>query len=44
MNFGDPLIDIDAIELELIPKEHLDEKIVKQYNLLPFFNVVNVYL
>lgn len=35
--FGDPLIDIDAIELELIPKEHLDEKIVKQYNLLPFF-------
>ena len=35
--FGDPLIDIDAIEPELIPKEHIDEKIVKQYNLLPFF-------
>lgn len=35
--FGDPLIDIDAIELELIPKEHIDEKIVRQYNLLPFF-------
>ncbi|HQV21522.1 MAG: type IV-A pilus assembly ATPase PilB [Moraxellaceae bacterium] len=35
--FGDPLIDVDAIDPEFIPKEHLDEKIVKQYNLLPFF-------
>jgi len=35
--FGDPLIDVEAIDLEFIPKEHLDEKIVKQYNLLPFF-------
>lgn len=35
--FGDPLIDIDAIDPEFIPKEHIDEKIVKQYNLLPFF-------
>ena len=35
--FGDPLIDVESIDPEFIPKEHLDEKIVKQYNLLPFF-------
>ena len=35
--FGDPLIDIDAVDIEQLPKEHIDEKIVRQYNLLPFF-------
>ncbi|HNH42624.1 MAG TPA: ATPase, T2SS/T4P/T4SS family, partial [Agitococcus sp.] len=35
--FGDPLIDIEAVDIEQLPKEHIDEKIVRQYNLLPFF-------
>ena len=39
--FGDPLIDIDAVDVEQLPKEHIDEKIVRQYNLLPFLNAAN---
>ncbi|PTQ90643.1 type IV-A pilus assembly ATPase PilB [Agitococcus lubricus] len=35
--FGDPLLDLENIELETIPKEHIDEKIVRQYNALPIF-------
>lgn len=35
--FGDPLLDIDAIELDLLPKDNIDEKIVRQYNILPIF-------
>jgi len=35
--FGDPLIDLDAIDPELIPKDTLDEKIIKKYNALPIF-------
>ena len=35
--FGDPLFDLDALDFDLIPKEHIDEKIVKQYNALPIF-------
>ncbi len=35
--FGDPLLDLDCLDLDLIPKENFDEKIVKQYNVLPIF-------
>ena len=35
--FGDPLIDLDFIEHDLIPKETLDEKVVKKFNALPIF-------
>ncbi len=33
--FGDPLFDLDALNLENIPKDLVDEKIVRKFNALP---------
>lgn len=35
--FGDPLFDLNAINTEVIPKELVDEKIVRKFNALPIF-------
>ena len=35
--FGDPLIDLDAINVNYIPKEAVDEKIIREFNILPIF-------
>ena len=35
--FGDPLIDLDAINANYIPKEAVDEKIIREFNILPIF-------
>ncbi|RZU47438.1 type IV pilus assembly protein PilB [Fluviicoccus keumensis] len=35
--FGDPLIDLELLDPEVIPKDILDEKIIKKYNALPIF-------
>lgn len=35
--FGDPLFDLDAISLDVIPKDLVDEKIVRKFNALPLF-------
>ncbi|CAM3517276.1 type IV-A pilus assembly ATPase PilB [Psychrobacter glaciei] len=35
--FGDPLFDLDAINLDVIPKDLVDEKIVRKFNALPLF-------
>ena len=35
--FGDPLIDLDMIETDTIPKDVLDEKIIRKHNVLPIF-------
>ena len=35
--FGDPLFDLDALSLDVIPKDLVDEKIVRKFNALPLF-------
>jgi len=35
--FGDPLFDLDALNIDVIPKELVDEKIVRKFNALPLF-------
>lgn len=36
-DFGDPLFDLDSLDQEAIPKDIVDEKIVKQFSALPIF-------
>ncbi len=35
--FGDPLFDLDALNLDNLPKDLVDEKIVRKFNALPIF-------
>ncbi|MGP9544048.1 type IV-A pilus assembly ATPase PilB [Psychrobacter sp. AOP7-B1-25] len=35
--FGDPLFDLDALNVDIIPKDLVDEKIVRKFNALPLF-------
>ncbi|MEY2862484.1 MAG: type pilus assembly ATPase PilB [Pseudomonadota bacterium] len=35
--FGDPLFDLDSLDQEQIPKDIVDEKIVRQFGILPIF-------
>ena len=35
--FGDPLFDLDVLSLDVIPKDLVDEKIVRKFNALPLF-------
>ena len=35
--FGDPLFDLDALSTDTIPKDLVDEKIVRKFNALPLF-------
>ncbi|MGP9517937.1 type IV-A pilus assembly ATPase PilB [Psychrobacter sp. AOP7-C1-14] len=35
--FGDPLFDLDALNVDIIPKGLVDEKIVRKFNALPLF-------
>lgn len=35
--FGDPLIDLDALNPEYIPKTAVEEKIIREFNILPVF-------
>ena len=35
--FGDPLFDLDALNVDVIPKDLVDEKIVRKFNALPLF-------
>ncbi len=35
--FGDPLFDLDALDQDHIPKDLVDEKIIKQFGILPIF-------
>lgn len=35
--FGDPLFDLDALDLDLLPKSLVDEKLVRQHHALPLF-------
>ena len=35
--FGDPLIDLDALNTEYIPKTAVEEKIIREFNILPIF-------
>lgn len=35
--FGDPLFDLGAIDLEVIPKELVSEKLIRQHHALPLF-------
>ncbi|MGE6390989.1 type IV-A pilus assembly ATPase PilB [Psychrobacter pacificensis] len=35
--FGDPLFDLDALNTDVIPKDLVDEKIVRKFNALPLF-------
>ncbi|WP_372843193.1 type IV-A pilus assembly ATPase PilB [Psychrobacter sp.] len=35
--FGDPLFDLDALSSDVIPKDLVDEKIVRKFNALPMF-------
>ncbi|MGO2997212.1 MAG: type IV-A pilus assembly ATPase PilB [Moraxellaceae bacterium] len=35
--FGDPLFDLDAFNTDAIPKDLVDEKIVRKFNALPLF-------
>ena len=36
-SFGDPLFDLDALSQDSIPKDLVDEKIVRKFNALPIF-------
>ena len=36
--FGDPLFDLDSIDQNSIPKDLIDEKVVRQFNALPIFS------
>ncbi|WP_350561812.1 type IV-A pilus assembly ATPase PilB [Psychrobacter sp. CAL346-MNA-CIBAN-0220] len=35
--FGDPLFDLDALNGDIIPKDLVDEKVVRKFNALPIF-------
>ncbi|MBS0289180.1 MAG: type IV-A pilus assembly ATPase PilB [Proteobacteria bacterium] len=35
--FGDPLFDLNAIDLEIIPKEIVSEKLIRKHHALPLF-------
>ena len=35
--FGDPLIDLEAINVNYIPKDAVEEKIIRQFNIVPIF-------
>lgn len=35
--FGDPLFDLDALDNDAIPRDIVDEKIVRQFSILPIF-------
>ncbi|WP_201572147.1 type IV-A pilus assembly ATPase PilB [Psychrobacter nivimaris] len=35
--FGDPLFDLDALNVDVTPKDLVDEKIVRKFNALPLF-------
>ena len=35
--FGDPLFDLDALSSDVMPKDLVDEKIVRKFNALPLF-------
>lgn len=37
MEFGDPLFDLDAMDLENIPKEIVSEKLIRKHHALPLF-------
>lgn len=36
-SFGDPLFDLHAIDLEMIPKDLVSEKLIRQHHALPLF-------
>ena len=36
-SFGDPLFDLDALSQDIMPKDIVDEKIVRKFNALPIF-------
>lgn len=36
-SFGDPLFDLNALSKDVIPKDLVDEKIVRKFNALPIF-------
>ena len=36
-SFGDPLFDLNALSQESIPKDLIDEKIIRKFNALPIF-------
>lgn len=35
--FGDPLFDLDVLNTDVVPKDLVDEKIVRKFNALPLF-------
>ena len=35
--FGDPLFDLDALNVDVVPKDLVDEKIVRKFSALPLF-------
>jgi type IV pilus assembly protein PilB len=37
IEFGDPLFDLDAMDLETIPKEIVSEKLIRKHHALPLF-------
>ncbi|MEN2751777.1 type IV-A pilus assembly ATPase PilB [Psychrobacter sp. FBL11] len=37
-SFGDPLFDLNVLSNDVIPKDLVDEKIVRKFNALPIFN------
>lgn len=37
LEFGDPLFDLKTLDTELVPKEHLNEKLIQQHHALPIF-------
>jgi type IV pilus assembly protein PilB len=40
-NFGVPLLDLDCIDIESIPFNLINEKLIKRYHILPLFNKGN---
>lgn len=44
-NFGVPLLDIDAVDLDSLPMSLVSEKLIRRHNVLPLFNRgVQLYL
>ncbi len=37
IEFGDPLFDLSVMDLEVIPKELVSEKLIRQHHALPLF-------
>tara|TARA_R110002110_G_scaffold121431_2_gene297249 strand:- start:85649 stop:87370 length:1722 start_codon:yes stop_codon:yes gene_type:complete len=35
--FGEPLFDLSVLDTEVVPKEHLNEKLIRQHHALPLF-------